>query len=496
MWRGRYGARARAAAPTTRPERVEVTAESPPTVLVVDDVRGVRECLAFLLARAGYQAIEASDGLEALQAARNVCPDAILLDIRMPGMSGFEVLERLQEADPELPVIMITGYDDVETAVRAMRMGAYHYLTKPFRGGEVVAIVERALEHRRLRRRVRDLQERLDGASELTRVLGTSEPIAQLAERVRHIAPTDLPVLLTGEEGTGVEFVARAIHHRSNRASGPFVAVDCSVVAAELAEVELFGREAGDGHNGRRPGQLEFAEGGTLYLASVGDLPLNVQDRLRDFITGRQFQRVGSGQRRVLDARVVASTAVDLRELLAGHLFRRELYLRLAECSLVIPPLRERKDDIVYLAKRILDETNRELGKKVRGPSPEALQVLLDYPWPGNLRELRQAVRRAVLVAREEILPEHLGLRFPQAEAPGPPAGGVILPLRERTRRAVEKVEREAILEALRHTGGNKSAAARILGIDNKTLHVKLKKHNLRGTEELVNANIRRDNRQ
>jgi len=473
-----------------------MAAESPPTVLVVDDLRGVRQILTSLLARAGYQTIEAANGQEALEAARNTCPDAILLDIRMPGMSGFEVLERLHEADPELPVIMITAYDDVQTAVRAMRMGAYHYLTKPFHGDEVVAILERALEHRRLSRRVRDLQQRLDGASELTRVLGTSEAMAQLAERVRHIAPTDLPVLLTGEEGTGVEFVARAIHHRSNRASGPFVAVDCSAVAAELAEVELFGREAGGGQNGARPGQLEFAEGGTLYLASVGDLPLNVQDRLLDFITGRQFQRVGGDQPRVLDARVVASTAVDLRELLAGHLFRRELYLRLAECSLTIPPLRERKDDIVYLAKRILDETNRELGKKVRGPSPEALQVLLDYPWPGNLRELRQAVRRAVLVAADEILPEHLGLKLPQSDPARPPGGGVVVPLRERTRRAVEKVEREAILEALRHTGGNKSAAARILGIDNKTLHVKLKKHNLRGTEELANANIRRDNTQ
>ena len=465
-----------------------MAAGSAPTVLVVDDLRGVRQILASLLARAGYQTIEAESGQQAIQLARQQPPDAVLLDIRMPGMSGFEVLERLHEDDPDLPVIMVTAYDDVETAVQAMRMGAYHYLTKPFHGDEVVAILERAMEHRRLSQQVRDLRERLDGAAELTRVLGTSEPIALLAERVRHIAPTDLPVLLTGEEGTGVEVVARAIHNRSARAGGPFVAVDCALVPSEFAEVELFGRE---GEDGARPGQLEFAEGGTIHLASVGDLPLAVQERLLDFIAAREFQRVGANRRRILDARVIASTSVDLRELVAGHLFRRDLYLRLAECSLVIPPLRERKDDIVYLVKRILDETNRELGKTVEGPTPEALDLLLRYPWPGNLRELRQVVRRAVLLATDHIQPEHLGLEAGEAEPPRAP--DQILPLRERTRRAVEKVEREAILEALRHTGGNKSAAARILGIDNKTLHVKLKKHNLRGTEEPVNADIRRN---
>jgi len=456
-------------------------------ILIVDDLKGIRQILASLLAKAGYDSLEAEDGQSALQLAQDHAFDAVLLDIRMPGLDGFAVLERLTASDPDLPVIMVTAYDDVDTAVKAMHLGAYHYLNKPFHGDEVVALVQRAIEHRRLSCEVRTLHERLDGEAELTRLLGTSEPVARLAEQIGRIAPTDVPVLLTGEEGSGTELVARAIHALSARA--PFIALDCGAVPTDQLEREIFGFQPPADAAADRPthGHLEFAEGGTLFLDDIPALPLAAQDHLLTFLQDRHLQAIGSAERRPIDVRVIVATSLDLREFVAGHLFRRTLYAHLAECAFFIPPLRERADDIVYLVKRTLDQVNRELGKSVHGPTPEALDLLMAHPWPGNLRELHHTIRRAVLLAADHIEPEHLGL------APAPSSGASVpatregthpLTLPERTRRAIREIESEAILDALRRTGGNKSAAARILGIDYKTLHVKLKKYNLRGTQE------------
>jgi len=459
------------------------------TVLVVDDLKAVRQILGSLLGKAGYRAIEAEDGQKALDLARAEAPDVVLLDIRMPGLDGFQVLERLQGIDPELPVVMITAYDDVDTAVRAMRLGAYHYLSKPFHHDEVIAIVERAIERRRLSRQVRSLHERLNQMASLSGLLGTSEAIARLLEQIERVAATGLAVLLTGEHGTGKELVARSIHARSSRRHGPFVAVDCGAIPAPLLEGELFGHERGafPGADRQRPGQLELAAGGTLYLADVGAVPLGAQSRLLRFLQDRQLQRLGGTERIPLDVRIVAGTSVDLRELVMGHLFRRHLFARLAEAALLIPPLRERKDDVVYLVKRFLDATNQELGKNVQGPTPEALDRLLAHGWPGNLRELRHVIKRAVLLAERRIEPAHLAIApapEPQPAEEAPEPDDQSLPLPERTRRAVARIERSAISEALRRSGGNKSRAARILGIDYKTLYVKLKKYDLRSTEE------------
>ena len=462
------------------------------TILVVDDLKGVRQVLSALLKKAGYEPIEAEDGPSALELAKANAFDAVLLDIRMPGMDGFEVLQGLKALDPDLPVIMVTGYDDVDTAVRAMHLGAYHYLGKPIHGEEVVAVLGRALEHRRLAREVRVLQQRLDQADSLPALLGTSPAIVRLGEEVARLADTPLAVLLVGERGVGKELVARAIHARSARRHGPFVAIHCGGLPPELAEGELFGHEPGafPGADRPRPGQVELAANGTLFLADVGSLPLTAQARLLRVLQEGQVQRLGGTGRIPVDVRVIAASAPDLRELVAGHLFRRDLYTRLAERVLLIPPLRERKDDIVHLVKRFIDDTNAELGKAVKGPTPEALAVLLAYPWPGNLAELRHTLQRAVLLAADHIGPEHLALAVPPvaSDAPPPvPSGAALadatLPLTERTRRAVEQLERDAIADALLRTGGNKSAAARILGIDYKTLFLKVKKYNLGCTQ-------------
>ena len=460
-------------------------------VLVADDVPSVRLVLRSVLTKAGYLPVEAEDGPGALEAARAQSPDCILLDIHMPGLNGLAVLRELHEVDPELPIIMITGYGDVDTAVEAMQLGAYHYLTTPFNNAEVVALVERAVERRRLRCEVRSLYERLDRVAPLTDLLGTSGVITRLIEQIDRAAPTDLSVLITGEEGSGKELVARAIHARSRRADGPFVAIDCGSLPPALVDSELFGHERGavPGASRQRPGHLDLAAGGTLYLADIGSLPLVSQGRLLRFLEDHHLERLGATERVPLDVRTLAASSIDLRELVGGHLFRRDLYVRLAESTLLVPPLRDRPDDIVYVVKKLLDAANQELGKAVVGPTADALDVLLAHPWPGNLRELRHAIKRAVLLTTDRIGPDQLALTAPQAQAEPKTAVAEdhTLPLRERTQRAVETLERAAILDALRHAGGNKTRAARILGIDYKTLHVKIKKYELRGAEESPN---------
>jgi DNA-binding NtrC family response regulator len=338
-------------------------------VLVVDDLPGVRHILCTVLGHAGYDTLEAEDGAAALESVRADRPDVVLCDIRMPGVDGFGVLEGAHEVDPELPIIMITGLDDVDTAVRAMRLGAYHYLNKPFRNDEVVALVERAMERRHLATQVRDLRQQM-APEPPEAALGTGEAVARILEQVARAAQSDGPVLLTGERGTGKEYLARLVHGRSPRSDGPFITVDAGALPTELLESGLFGHEA-DAYPGaahERRGELELASGGTLYLEDTGALSLGTQGRLARFLKTGRLQRVGGTALVDADVRVVAATNTDLRELVSGHLFRRELYARLAQTNVVVPPLRERQDDVLYFVKRFLDETNRELGKAVQGP--------------------------------------------------------------------------------------------------------------------------------
>ena len=455
---------------------------SPARVLIVDDLKGVRQVLRSVLAKAAYEVLEAEDGRRGLDLIRTESPDVVLLDLKMPGLDGMAVLEQAVAGDPELPIVMITAYADTDTAVQAMQRGAYHYLSKPFHHAEVLATVERAVERRRLTREVRALHDQLARVAPLADQLGTSDAIQRLLEQADRVAPTGHAVLITGEDGTGTEAVARAVHGRSGRRAGPFIPVDCGAVPAELLEAELFGheRDAFPGAGRLRPGQLELAAGGTLCLADVGALPLAVQARLIGFLHDGEFQRVGGEERIRLDVRLVATTAADLRESVAGHLFRRDLYERLAEAHLAIPPLRERPDDIVGLIKRLLDATSRELHKDVGGLSREALDLLVAHSWPGNVRELRHVLKRAVLLADGRIEPAHLAIAPAAAPAAAPsPDDEAGLSLAERKRRAVERLERQAIADALQESGGNKRQAAKALTVDYKTLLNKIKKYEL-----------------
>ena len=458
------------------------------SVLVVDDLKGVRRVLNSLLSGAGYHVIEAADGQTGLDLIRTEAPDVVLLDIRMPGLDGFQVLERVGPIDPDLPIVMITAYGDIDTAVDAMHRGAHHYLSKPFHHAEVLAVVERAVERRRLSCQVRSLHEQLAYVSPLSHLLGTSEPIQALLAQLDRVAVTDLPVLVRGERGSGKELVARAIHARSPRRHGPFVAVDCGAVPAELLDGELFGheRDAFPGADRQRPGQLELADGGTLCLGDVAALPASAQASLLGFLRQKRIQRVGGDEDIRLDVRVIAATCDDLAHLAEGGLFRRDLHGRFAQATLAIPPLRDRHDDIVFLVKHLLDATNAELGKCVQGPTPEALDLLLAHPWPGNLHELRHAITRAVLLADEQIEPAHLPFGPPTAGAAAPePPDDPALPLAERTRRAVERTERHAIADALCRAEGDKRRAAEMLGISYNTLLAKIRKHKPQAAGEL-----------
>ncbi|MFW6161755.1 MAG: sigma-54-dependent transcriptional regulator [Planctomycetota bacterium] len=455
---------------------------SPARVLVIDDLQGVRQLLRSVLSKAGHEVLEAEDGRQGLDRLRAESPDLVLVDIRMPGLDGFAVLEHARADDPELPIIMVTPHGDTDSAVQAMQQGAYDYLSKPFRHAEVLAAVERAVERRRLASEVRTLHDQLARVAPLADQLGTSDAIQALLDEIERVAPTDSPVTITAEAGSGAEVVARTIHARSDRRHGPFVTVGCGAVPGELIERELFGheRDAFPGADRQRPGQIELAAGGTLFLTDVDALPLAAQDHLLSFLREGEVVRVGGSESIPADVRVIAATAADLDEAVAGERFRRDLSDRLAAARLAIPPLRERPDDIVFLVQRLLEATNRELHQSVEGVSPAALDLLVAHPWPGNLRELRHAIRRAVLLADQRIEPQHLALPTAGPEPEQDVADESGLPLVERKRRAVERVETRALGEALAQAGGDKHQAAAALDISYKTLLRKIKKYGLK----------------
>ncbi len=382
--------------------------ENRSTILVVDDFESVRRFLCAALAEGGYATLEAADGAAAIQCVRDQRPDAVLLDIRLPDLSGMDVLVRLRALAPDLPVIMVTGLDDVDTAVQAMHLGACNYLTKPITGEQALASVQQALERGTDRAAAASPLGRMPP---LTELLGHSEAIERLSAQVERLAETTYPALIVGEAGTGKEIVSRAVHAHSERRRGPFLAVDAGGLIPPWADITLFGlTDPQDGAAAAPCGQIELAHGGTLFLSDVCFLPLGAQDRLLGFLQTGEVHPMGGGAVQRPDARLLAGSSAELQELVAGGLFRRDLYLALARNVLTMPPLRTRPHDIRDLTLSIVRAASAALGKDAQDPAPEAMDALLAYPWPGNLRELRHTVRRAAAMAEDRIEPRHLDI--------------------------------------------------------------------------------------
>jgi len=452
-------------------------------VLVVDDEEEIRKILSRILEKEGFEIITASDGEQAMQKICFDTPDAVLLDVRMTGLNGMEVLKKIKAIDDNLPVVLVTAYAETHQAVEAMKEGAYDYLAKPFDNNEVVWITSRALAEGQLRRNLKSINDCYRGNFGLIENMGPSDKIGRLAADVHRVAKSDFSVVIMGETGTGKELIARAIHGDSARAAAPFMAVDCGAIPENLLESELFGHEKGSftGAERQKLGRFELAHGGTLFMDEIGNMPAGSQAKFLRVIQDRKLYRVGGVKPVEMDIRLIVATNQDLQELADGGMFRKDLYYRLSEFTIRIPALRERKEDIPYLAKRFLDLANIELKKLVTGFSDEAVEALMSYNWPGNVRQLRSVIRRAALVARETITEKDLNIK--RASVPGmafsPKVQGTPwknASLSEIVQQSVLAVEKEVLTEVLKFTGGNKARAARLLQVDYKTMHTKAKK--------------------
>jgi DNA-binding NtrC family response regulator len=457
-----------------------VTAPAPAKLLVVDDEAGMRKSLAIMLRRDGYAVTEAAGGTEALEQLGGEVFDLVVADLNMADLSGLEVLRHVKQTNADVEVILMTAYGTIESAVEAMKLGAFDFITKPFQAEEILLRVKNAVDKRRLRDEVHRLRVEVQNASGLDRIVGVSEPIRRMLASVPRVGPTDSTVLITGESGTGKELIARALHATSRRAPGPFVSVSCAALPAELLENELFGHVKGafTGALAARKGLLEEAQGGTFFLDEVGEAPLSIQAKLLRVLEERTIRRLGDNRSWPVDIRVVAATNRDLEVAVREKTFREDLLYRLNVIRLHLPPLRERRDDIPLLARHFLALHCRQLARELEGFAPEVLPALGGYAFPGNVRELSNVIEQAVALAAGPLielgdLPE----RFRQpasAEGRAAPSSHAL------PEDAVEEVEPEQIREALRLTGWNISRAATRLGISRNTLRYRIEKYGLR----------------
>ncbi|KDA54273.1 Fis family transcriptional regulator [Thermoanaerobaculum aquaticum] len=439
-------------------------------LLIVDDELHMRESLARWFLEDGYEVETAGDAKAALALLGRQTFDAIITDIRMPGMDGLELLKQIKEVNPHATIILITAYASVASAVEALKAGAYDYLVKPFDPEELSRVVERACERARLQQENIALKERLAAAGREL-VVGESEAMKRVMSLVETVAPTETTVMIRGESGTGKELIARLIHANSPRAFGPLVAVNCGALPEGVLESELFGHERGafTGAVARRKGKLELADGGTLFLDEVGEISPKVQVELLRVLEEKQLVRVGGTQPVRVDFRVVCATNRDLEQAVREGTFREDLYYRLAVFRIDLPPLRERKEDILPIANHYLKKFADAMGRKVTGFSPKAQELLLSYPWPGNIRELINAVERALVVCREgPVLPEHL---------PITPSKPVSLPKDDDL--SLEAVERRHIEYVLERCSYNITQAAKLLGIDRVTLYNRMRRYGI-----------------
>ncbi len=441
-------------------------------ILVVDDEPDMRELLRDVLQERGARVTLAPSGREALKRLGEEEYAVVLTDLRMKEMGGIELLKEVKRSYPETNVIIMTAFGSVETAIEAMKQGAYDYLVKPIKTEELVRVTERALREAALRREVNHLRREVHKEYSFHQILGKSKPMREVFDLIRRVADSPTNVLITGESGTGKELVAKALHYNSSRRNGPFVPVNCPAIPEALLESELFGHVKGaftDAKTDKR-GLFEEAQGGTLLLDEISELPLMLQAKLLRAIQEREIRRVGATRPVPVDVRIIAATNLVLAEEVKEKRFREDLYYRLNVIELRMPPLRERREDILLLVDAFLHKLAEAAHKTVLGITESALLLLLDYAWPGNVRELENAIERAVTLARgEKIVPEDL----PPAVQGARGERRVIDEAVERTL-PLHEMEKEYILRILDKTGGNKYQAAQVLGIDRKTLYRKL----------------------
>ncbi len=448
------------------------------SILVVDDDRDAREPLIEFLTESGYSVMEAGHPNDALEIARKQHFDLVMTDLRMPGMDGVTLFMKLKELEPEAVGIIMTGFGTIESTVKAIKAGAWDYITKPFQLEETGIIVKRALAYRRLQIENKGLKKQLLQTHASESFLGSANAMEGVFEMVRKVADTDATVLLTGESGTGKELVARTLHGSSSRGGKPFVAVNCGAIPEELLESELFGHEKGafTGAIAARTGLFEMADGGTILLDEIGDMSPNLQVKLLRVLQEREFQRVGGERTKKIDVRVIAATHQDLDRLVEEKRFREDLYYRLNVIQIKLPPLRERLEDLPLLAEHFIDKHGLKKNRPITGVSPEVINVLNSYRWPGNVRELENIIERAcILKGAGEItvseLPEKVlrGDRKARINFQLPKDGINITQL-------LEDFESELIAQALERSGGVKNKAADLLGIGRTTLVGKIKK--------------------
>src|SRR5947199_8117557 len=439
-------------------------------ILIVDDEESTRELFAELLQRWGYDVDQTADGHAALKIAAEMHPDVIISDLVMPKLDGLALVRALREEQPDTPVVIITGKGTIDAAVEAVREGVFDFVEKPLDPARLRVILQRALEKKETLHEMQVLRRRLGQVDAGVGLVGSSPPMRRAMELVEKVAPSKASVVITGQSGTGKEMVARAIHQLSPRRDKPFIAINCSAIPATLIESEMFGHERGafTGADQRRLGAWELADGGTLFLDEIGEIPIELQAKFLRVIEEERLRRLGGKSEITVDVRVISATNRDLKEEIKSQRFREDLYFRLNVFHINLAPLKERRDDIPVLVQHFIDKFSREGGKKLQGISPQALKVISDYAWPGNIRELRNTLERAVILCGTGLIePEHL----PSELAAGGGESAYLklpygLPLRE--------VEKEYILATLTRLANNKARTSQALAISEKTLYNKL----------------------
>ncbi|MCO6390656.1 response regulator [Aliihoeflea aestuarii] len=445
-------------------------------ILIVDDEEDIREIVSGILSDEGHETRTAFDSDSALAAIADRVPRLVFLDIWLQGskLDGLELLDAIKTLYPDLPVVMISGHGTIETAVSAIRKGAYDFIEKPFKADRLVLIAERALETSKLRREVSDLKKRSGDSFDL---IGMSSAMAQLRQTIERVAPTNSRIMIIGPSGSGKELVARAIHSSSSRKGGPFVAVNSAAITPERMEIELFGTEANGSE--RKVGALEQAHGGILYLDEVADMPRETQAKILRVLVEQQFERVGGTKRVKVDVRIISSTAYNLEDQIAQGRFRQDLYHRLAVVPVIVPPLAERRDDIPLLVDHFMRQTAQHAGIRIRRIGNDAMAVLQAHNWPGNLRQLKNNIERLMILSRDgeedkpitaDLLPSEIGDVMPRTPTQSD-QHIMALPLRE----ARELFEKEYLLAQINRFGGNISRTAEFIGMERSALHRKLK---------------------